>query len=162
MTKNTKRICVFIFFIIFISKIDYNMKRNKKTIRLTESDLHDIIKESVIRILNEGAAWDVLKDKFHTIKNASPEEVEDWGIGSEDYKEDKRRFIQGSPDKDNYQAYEFRRKNPDVKAGAPYDPERHLDSQPGLSGKLKRGAVAHSMDAMARIRSGYDKLTGKR
>ena len=35
-----------------------NMKTNKKTIRLTESDLHNIIKESVKKVLNESYGYD--------------------------------------------------------------------------------------------------------
>ena len=39
--------------VIFISKIMYIHMNNKKLIRLTESDLHRIVKESVNKVLNE-------------------------------------------------------------------------------------------------------------
>ena len=34
----------------------------KRTIKLTENDLHNIIKESVERIINEGQGWDYFKN----------------------------------------------------------------------------------------------------
>ena len=40
---------------------------NKKLIRLTESDLHRIVKESLGKILNEGIEDDMLK---HNVQNA--------------------------------------------------------------------------------------------
>lgn len=42
---------------------------NKKLIRLTESDLHRIVKESVQKILNEADGWQTYDDT-----NMSPEE----------------------------------------------------------------------------------------
>jgi len=48
----------------------------KRIIRLTESDLHKIIKESVVRALNEA---DSVKDKFSTYRK------EPWGDWRDDY-----------------------------------------------------------------------------
>jgi hypothetical protein len=43
---------------IFIKKYNYiELKMNKKLIRLTESDLHRIIEESIKTVLTEGEQW---------------------------------------------------------------------------------------------------------
>ena len=36
----------------------------KKVIKLTESDLHNIIKESVTKVLNEEGLWTKIKEKY--------------------------------------------------------------------------------------------------
>ena len=86
---------------------------NKKLIRLTESDLHRIVKESVNRILREG-------EKYH---NASPKELLDTdyeGVSPEEYnmlrKYDKGMNVKmvnnggyyGNPKLDSYLKYRDR------------------------------------------------------
>lgn len=56
----------------------------KKTIRLTESDLHNIIKESVKKVLKEGQGWDTFKKSFREI-NPSDDDVEK-GRGKQMYR----------------------------------------------------------------------------
>ena len=41
----------------------------KKTIRLTESELHSLIKESVKKVLEEGQGWDTFKKGFRDNNN---------------------------------------------------------------------------------------------
>lgn len=54
-TKNKVQILSITTFKIFIENKQYNKNRNmKKNIRLTEGDLHRIVKESVNKILKEG------------------------------------------------------------------------------------------------------------
>ena len=45
------------------------MNRNKKTIRLAESDLHRILKESVNKVLNEGQYGEIKKVYYQLINN---------------------------------------------------------------------------------------------
>lgn len=60
--KKTKKIFVFSNSLIFIDikeiiRIKNDIKMNKRRIKLTESDLHNIIKESVNKILNESITF---------------------------------------------------------------------------------------------------------
>ena len=54
------------------------------TVRLTESELHDLVKESVIKILNEvynGGEDDELNDELNTVGatgEATPEQINEW------------------------------------------------------------------------------------
>lgn len=44
--------------------VNENKKNMKKVVKLTESDLHNIIKESVLSILNEEGLWSKIKNSY--------------------------------------------------------------------------------------------------
>ena len=128
----------------------------KQLIRLTESDLHRIIEESVNRVLceiEEGAGWDVVKDMYHELKGYSPEQV---AATSKDWKDDKQKFIKGRPDAQDYKNQMAARKE-----GSFADPYSTVASQPGWRGNLKRRAIAGVGDAMLGARKFYDKMKGR-
>lgn len=49
--------------------INCNLNMNKKLIRLTESDLHKIVKESVGKILNERTYQEAMEEEYNEYKN---------------------------------------------------------------------------------------------
>ena len=65
----------------------------KKLVRLTEGDLHRIIKESVNRVLNEGNYYeyeeiiDVLNEKFDELKRAIYE-LQEWYLNNVEHGSD--------------------------------------------------------------------------
>ena len=56
----------------------------KKTIKLTESELHNLIKESVKKVLEEGQGWDTFKKGFREIK--SSDEDNEKGHGKQKFR----------------------------------------------------------------------------
>ena len=54
------------------NKTNENMKQNKKLIRLTESDLHNIIKESVNKILKENFETEAFSDIYQPHNFSDP------------------------------------------------------------------------------------------
>jgi hypothetical protein len=59
-----------------------NTNMNKKLIRLTEGDLHRIVKESVNRILNESLCSSGNKE-YDYLSNSLFSLIEDWGISEQ-------------------------------------------------------------------------------
>lgn len=132
----------------------------KQLIRLTEGDLHKIIAESVKKILKEnemeeGAGRNVLKRVYDDVKNATPEQIDKWdkswhGKNKGNYK----NFIKGKPNAQQHHNLKYNREN--NLDGA--NDTKELVTQPGLSGKLKRGAVSGAMSAMLGARKLSDKI----
>ena len=61
-------------------------KKMKKVVRLTESDLHKLIKESVKKVMNE-STWYGDTKPFETIYNAANQIVEQLDYVNDDYEE---------------------------------------------------------------------------
>lgn len=76
------------------------MRNNKRTIRLSESDLHRVIKEAVTRVLNEGQGWNFFK---HNAGKAFKLGMsgEDFTGGDPDWKGEVSRYISTGNPEDN-------------------------------------------------------------
>ena len=115
----------------------------KQTIRLTESELHNIIKESVMSILKEGQGW----DKFKSVnKDIWSGKGDDENYPS--YKEYK-----------NYVNNENNRQYYDEDDGEYYSSGKKVNN--GLTGKLGRAAGGAGLYASLAARRAYNKLRGK-
>ena len=118
---------------------------SKNTIRLTENELKEVIAESVKRILNEGIGWETFKDIRQNLD----------GQGNPNWKEFKE-LVKGEPNAEKFKQSKGRYDA--AKAGTLYDPEAYekqggMDgmkqyaageatwSEPGLKGKMRRGAI---------------------
>ena len=69
---------------------------NKKPIKVNESQLFDIIKESVQKILKEGQGWNLFKDTYNGLKNGEYDDAlmkGDYPENDEEYKQDRNDFI---------------------------------------------------------------------
>ena len=138
----------------------------KKLVRLTESDLHKIIKESVEKILQEGQGWD-------TFKNLSKMRVDDYTENG-DFRRDVRDAFSG----DNVKNYietgdsdrrQYRYYNPkDALMGS--DVYRHGNKEIDRSkmGQLGRAAglgaglgVLAAKRGANKIKNGISKLRNK-
>lgn len=128
----------------------------KQTIRLTESELHNIIKESVMNILNEGQGWNYFKKNNKDIWNG---EHDDGTIKQEfNNLKDKRfrRDLKNSINNNNdYEYYD------EEGMGHDYDGKGFKPTNNNLSGKLGRAAGFAGTLASAGLRHGYNKLRGK-
>jgi hypothetical protein len=117
----------------------------KNIVRLTESELKRVISESVKRVLNEGFGWDTLKNIRQNINGS---ERPTW----DEFKE----LIKGEPDaekfkrsKDRYNAAkegtlydpEAYSKRGGMKGIEDYEAEQATFTEPGMKGKLRRGAI---------------------
>lgn len=117
----------------------------KKVIKLTESELRRVISESVKRVLNEGIGWDTFQDVRQNINGS---ERPTW----DEFKE----LIKGEPDAEKFKRSKDRYNA--AKEGTLYDPEAYEKqggmegmkqyaageaawSEPGLKGKVRRGAI---------------------
>lgn len=110
----------------------------KKTIKLTESELHNLIKESVKKVLEEGQGWDTFKKGFREI-NSSDEDYEK-GHGKQKF----RNFVNtGDIEGRNFRYYHPN--NPTV-ATTYKDGAKEIDKS--TMGKIGRAAgVAGGMGA---------------
>ena len=122
----------------------------KNVIRLTESELKNLIKESVNTILsemdnmNEGAGFDTLKILHNDIKNASDKQV---NKGIKDLVKGYPEIVKGEPNEIRYNNLKFdRRNNLNRHPDASVD---ELMAQPGFAGKAKRAAVGAAVAGMA-------------
>ena len=128
----------------------------KQLVRLTESDLHRIIAESVNAILSEmeeGAGWNMTKGIYKGVKNASPEQIKQWN--SEILGKDTRDFIKGQPNKATHDSLKFDRVNGMRDNEKDYD---EVVSHPGVGGAMKRAAIAGAAGAMVGARRLHDKF----
>lgn len=110
-------------------------------IRLTESQLNQIVAESVKRVLREGELWDAFKDTYKDAKNSDE-------IDNVTNKELKNFVRGGNPDGIDDTNYEDYRKHRDYykKAKKGSDARRWaannaVTQRPGVVGKLGRGAI---------------------
>ncbi len=135
----------------------------KRTIKLTENDLHNIIKESVERIINEGQGWDYFKNMS---KKA-------W---SGDYDDEINQHYQN---KNRDEEREFNKNfiktgtaNPSWNNDTHYDPEDPITSSgnkfgrwskpinKGLTGKMGRALGMGAAKAAVGARHAYNKIRG--
>lgn len=130
---------------------------NKKLIRLTESDLHRIVKESVYRILDEGQGWSIFKDRAKGILRG--EYDNDLGqLKTDDGKKETQNFINhgnGSGFDDDYYD-EHGDSYPNNQTG------RYKPMNKGLSGRIGRRAAVNGIQAVAGGRALYNKLRNKK
>lgn len=133
----------------------------KKTIRLTESDLHDIIKESVNKILNEGQGWDFFKKRTKEIWDGDYDDtIKDYQNekNTEEYKKDKKNFInKGSAysDNDNYYHTDEPTRTLQDKFGKYNKPINK-----GVTGKVGRALGVAGVNAAMGARHAYNKMRG--
>lgn len=136
----------------------------KKVIRLTESDLHRIIKESVERVLNEGQGWNMFKASVKDANNATDDEWRDYeDYDPEEFKQDKANFIKyGSWMKDDKRPFY------DDRGNSTYDDTGNRIKK-GYLGQLGRWAginagkayidAAHGLRNIRKgLQKGYDKV----
>ena len=130
---------------------------NKKLIRLTESDLHRIVKESVYRILDEGQGWNIFKDRAKGILRGEYDDDLDQ-LKTDDAKKEKQNFInKGNAagfDDDYYD--EYGDSHPNNQTG------RYKPMNKSLSGRLGRRAAVNGIQAVAGGRALYNKLRNKK
>lgn len=139
-----------------ITKALGDLKRSKEepvmeNIKLSENDLVKLVTESVndiLKQLNEGAGWDVLKDMSASMDGTENMSMKrHWG--------ELKDIVNGTPDKRKYDVSKMLRKTAKFdrdRAATPAEKAKfarqaqdyavdELESQPGLRGKMKRGAV---------------------
>lgn len=126
----------------------------RQRIRLTESQLHNIIRKCVNEAVNEGQGWTKFKDSTKRLWNGEFDDQLD-SIGSEQWNKDVNDYVNGG---DVYTSY----KN--------YDDEGNWvgDWKPGskkanrgISGRIGRWAATQGINGMARTRNMYNKMRGK-
>lgn len=129
----------------------------KRRVRLTEGDLHRIVRESVKRVLYEGQGWNMFKSRHKKIWNGDLD-------NDEEARNDPRGMAyikHGDPDgpEDGFSYYDDEG-----------DPTRHeTDSQgrrnkrinTGLGGKIGRAAGVAGVKGSLMARNVYNKLRGK-
>lgn len=131
------------------------MKKNR--IRLTESQLHNVIKECVEKVLTEGQGWNLFKDRTKQIWNGDFDEDlqnyqdEDWG----EIKKDAKNYIHhgNSTQFDDDEYYD------DEGNGTMFNTGNKINR--GFSGKLGRAAGAAGTYASIGARHLYNKMRGK-
>lgn len=159
-----------------ITKALSDLKRSKEepvmeNVKLSESDLIKLVTESVndiLKQLNEGAGWDVLKDISSNLDGTEDLSMKGhWG--------ELKDVINGTPNQRKYETSKMLRKTanfdkkrattPEEKAKFAAKSKEHafdeLDSQPGLRGKMKRGAVVAGAYGAAAAKKLGNKLRRK-
>jgi hypothetical protein len=127
----------------------------KQTIRLTESELHNIIKESVINILNEGQGWNLFKKNNQDLWNGEYDDTLKQDFNSLKDKRIRRDLKNSINNNDDYEYYD------EEGRGHDYDGKGFKPTNNNLSGKLGRAAGLAGTLASAGLRYGYNKLRGK-
>ena len=135
----------------------------KKTIRLSETDLHRVIKEAVTRVLNEGQGWNFFK---HNAVKAFKRGMsgEDFTGGDPDWKGEVSRYISTGNPKDNETEREKRmpwRRTYDETglfddSHRPENNDNIIDTS--FSGKLGRATGVASTAAMLGLGLGLGKV----
>ena len=142
---------------IFIYIYNYNMAK----IRLTESQLNQIVAESVKRVLREGELWDTIKGVYTDAKN-------DKGFDDITTPEFKN-FIKGGNleggDDTNYEMYRRNRdaykraeKGSNERRNAAHDA---VLQRPGVIGKLGRSAAVGAAKLGSGVRHFKDYMNNK-
>lgn len=142
-----------------------------ESVKLSENDLKRLVAESindVLSQLNEGAGWDTLKDLSSTIDGTEDLTMKgDWG--------EVKDIINGTPDQRKYETSKMLRKTANFDKKRANTPEEkakfankskeyafdELNSQPGLRGKMKRGAVVAGAYGAAAAKKLGNKLRRK-
>ena len=146
--------------------IIHKIKMAKKLVRLTEGDLHRIIKESVEKILQEGQGWD-------TFKNLSKMRVDDYEDG--EFRKDVGNLL-GSDEIKNYietgdgDRRQYRYYNPkDALMGSDVYRDGNKEIDRSKMGQLGRAAglgaglgVLAAKRGANKIKNGISKLKNKR
>lgn len=122
----------------------------KKIIRLTEQDLHNIVKEAVEQII-EGQGWNFFKTNAKKAMNGDFDG--DNPMDDKNYREDKKKFIKNGSLGTSQKYY-------DDEGEASYDKSNKRINK-GLSGKLGRKAGVFGTETAIRARNAYNKLKGK-
>lgn len=129
----------------------------KRTIRLTESDLHRIVSETVNRVLAEGQGWNTFKDAWREYRGMDDDDKErlsqEWG--NDDWKQKTQDYIQHGDM--NYMGPEFDEREyyePDGMAthNGPEDGNKPINKS--LRGRLGRRAAMAGVNAIGR----YNKM----
>lgn len=142
-----------------------------ESIKISEANLNKLINESVndiLKQLNEGAGWDALKDLSSNLNGTEDLSMKGhWG--------ELKDVINGTPNQRKYETSKMLRKTanfdkkrattPEEKAKFAAKSKEHafdeLDSQPGLRGKMKRGAVMAGVYGAATAKKLGNKLRRK-
>lgn len=140
--------------------------RNKKVIRLTESDLHRIVAESVERVLSEGQGWDMFKYGWKNAWNGEGDsEMKDYRKAGksifgnkDDMKDSTRNFIQ-TGDMNGADGEYYDPENPSNNAYRKYG-ENYKKVDNSLGGKLGRAAGLAGAKMGFRTRDMYNKMRG--
>ena len=130
----------------------------KQTIRLTESELHNIIKESVINILNEGQGWNKFKKNIKDFWNGEYDDTlkQDFNsLKDKRIRRDIKNYINNNDGCEYYDEHGWGH-NCDGWGSRGFKPTNN-----NLSGKLGRAAGFAGTLASAGLRHGYNKLRGK-
>ena len=98
-----------------------NESYKKNTIRLTESDLHKVIKESVMNVLKEGQGLDFFKDTYKDMANDEDFDLSDFLNYWKHNRSDVKNFVKSG---DAFTSDSNR-------VGDFYDPQNPLISYPG-------------------------------
>ena len=141
--------------------------KNKKVVRLTESDLHRIVAESVERVLSEGQGWDMFKNSWKEtwsgendsyMKDRHKNGESPFGTDKDEMRNMTRNFIQtGDINGSNGEYYnpEYPNNNFDQKYRENY---KKVDNS--LGGKLGRAAGMAGAKMGIRTRDMYNKMRG--
>lgn len=131
----------------------------KKVIRLTESDLHRIVRNSVNRILSEnyeeeGQGYNTFKTLSREILSGDRDDELPY-LGSQEWKNERNNFIQhGSGNGYDHDFY-------DEKGNATDNPEGNQPMNRGLGGKIGRAASAYALQGLGKARQSYNKMRGR-
>ena len=142
-----------------------------ESVKLSENDLNRLVVESindVLAQLNEGAGWDTLKDLSSTFDGTEDLNMKGhWG--------ELKDIVDGTPDQRKYETSKMLRKTANFDKKRANTPEEkakfankskeyafdELNSQPGLRGKMKRGAVVAGAYGAAAAKKLGNKLRRK-
>ena len=137
------------------------MEQNKKVIHITESELHDIIRESV-NIILEGQGWNMFKYGMNNLSNGDKEDV------ANNVKTMNSDFFKRFPKKDyitdgdfNYRTnrhvhnktYDYYDKN-----GLPSDNPNDKPIERNFKGAIGRWAGLKGVEAATKMAHGFNKL----
>lgn len=129
----------------------------KQRIRLTEEDLHKIVKESVYRILNEGQGWNIFKDRAKGILRGEYDNELNQ-LETDDGKKETQNFIKhGNSNGFDDDYYDENGDSHTSNYTGKYKPMNK-----GFSGRLGRRAAVNGIKAVANGRNLYNKLRNKK
>ena len=137
----------------------------KKVIRLTEGDLHRIVKESVNRVLQEGQGFNMVKNVYRTLRDEPIDDSDLDYFGTPEWDEDKERYINNGGD---YKYYDENGEFTNTRGLQLDPPYKNKPVNNGFTGRLGRRAAANTIGGMLgavkagrKIKRGFNNLFGR-